>query len=59
MDFREIGRFVSEDRFSLEYLWNVRGDVVCSSCDFSLPYREHILEPVRGHQTSNNRKITK
>jgi transposase len=32
MDFGEIGRLVSEDRHSLEYLWNVRGDRVCSSC---------------------------
>ena len=35
MDFREIGRLVSEDKLSLEYLWNVRGDMVCSSCDFT------------------------
>ena len=35
MDFREIGKLVSVDRLSLEYLWNVRGDIVCSSCDFT------------------------
>jgi len=32
MDFREIGKLVSEDRFSLEYLWKKRGNTVCPSC---------------------------
>ena len=35
MDFREIGRLVSEDRRSLEYLLKVRGVSVCSSCNVS------------------------
>lgn len=33
MDFREIGRLVSEDQNSLEYLWNNLGKSVCPSCD--------------------------
>jgi transposase len=32
MDFREIGRLVSEDRISLEYLWKNRGEIICTSC---------------------------
>jgi transposase len=35
MDFREIGKLVSEDRFSLEYLWKKRGNIVCPHCDSS------------------------
>jgi transposase len=35
MDFREIGKLVSEDRFSLEYLWKKRGNTVCPSCSSS------------------------
>ena len=35
MDFREIGRLVSEDKHSLEYLWKIRGNTVCSSCNSS------------------------
>jgi len=35
MDFREIGKLVSEDRSSLEYLWNKRGNTVCPSCSSS------------------------
>jgi len=35
MDFRELERLVSEDRLSLEYIWNVRGEWVCSSCNDS------------------------
>jgi len=35
MDFREIGKLVSEDRFSLEYLWKKRGNTVCQSCSSS------------------------
>jgi hypothetical protein len=29
VDFRETGKLVSEDRFSLEYLWKKRGNTVC------------------------------
>lgn len=32
MDFREIGKFFSEDRFSLEYLWKKRENTICLSC---------------------------
>jgi transposase len=32
MDFREIGKLVSDDRSSLEYLWKKRGNIVCPSC---------------------------
>ena len=35
MDFREIGRLVSEDRLSLEYLWKKRGNKDCPSCSGS------------------------
>jgi transposase len=35
MDFREIGKLVSEDRLSLEYLWKKRGNTVCPSCSSS------------------------
>jgi len=35
MDFREIGKLVSKDRFSLEYLWKKRGNTVCPSCSSS------------------------
>ena len=35
MDFREIGKLVSEDRFSPEYLWKKRGNTVCPSCSSS------------------------
>jgi len=35
MDFREIGKLVSEDRLSLEYLWKKRGNNVCPSCSCS------------------------
>jgi transposase len=35
MDFRDLGRLVSEDRHSLEYLWKVRGDMACKSCNSS------------------------
>jgi len=35
MDFREIGKLVSEDRFSLEYLWKKRVNTVCPSCSSS------------------------
>jgi len=35
MDFREIGRLVSDDRMSLEYLWKSRGEVFCNSCNSS------------------------
>jgi hypothetical protein len=35
MDFREIGRLVSEDRIALEYLWNKRGATICPFCGFS------------------------
>jgi len=32
MDFREIGRLVSDDQIALEYLWNKRGATICPSC---------------------------
>ena len=32
MDFREIGRLISDDRISLEYLWKNHEDVLCTSC---------------------------
>jgi transposase len=32
MDFREIGKLVSEDRLSLDYLWKKRGNIVCPTC---------------------------
>lgn len=35
MDFREIGKLISEDRISLEYLWERRGNTDCPSCSFS------------------------
>jgi transposase-like protein len=35
MDFREIGKLVSEDRISLEYLWKKRGNEDCPSCSCS------------------------
>ncbi|MDI9633613.1 MAG: IS1595 family transposase [Methanolinea sp.] len=35
MDFREIGRIVSDDRSALEYLWKRRGTTICSSCGSS------------------------
>lgn len=35
MDFREIGKLVSEDRFSLEYPWKKRGNTVCPFCSSS------------------------
>ena len=35
MDFREIGKLVSEDRFSLEYLWKKLGNTDCPSCSSS------------------------
>jgi len=35
MDFREIGKPVSEDRFSLEYLWKKLGNTNCPSCSSS------------------------
>jgi len=35
MDFREIGKLISEDRLSLEYLWKRRGNTVCPTCSFS------------------------
>lgn len=38
MDFREIGKLVSEDRLSLEYLWKKRGNTVCQSCSSSKFY---------------------
>jgi len=33
MDFREIGRLISDDRRALEYLWTKRGNILCPSCD--------------------------
>ena len=33
MDFREIGKLVSEDRLSIEYLWKKRGNTVCPHCE--------------------------
>jgi transposase-like protein len=35
MDFREIGKLVSDDRISLEYLWKSKGAIVCPSCNSS------------------------
>jgi len=35
MDFREIGKLVSEDRLSLEYLWKKRGNSICPTCSCS------------------------
>jgi transposase len=35
MDFRDIGRLVSEDQHSLEYLWSKRGEPECPSCNTS------------------------
>jgi len=35
MDFREIGKLISEDRISLEYLWKRRGNTACPTCSFS------------------------
>ncbi len=32
MDFREIGRLVSDDGIALEYLWKKRGPTICPSC---------------------------
>ena len=34
IDFREIGKLVSEDRLSLDYLWKKRGNTICPRCDF-------------------------
>ena len=42
MDFREIGKLVSEDRFSPEYLWKKRGNILHpsrSSSEFSYHQR--------------------
>lgn len=33
MNFREIGRLVSEDRLSFGYLWTKRGNIICPRCD--------------------------
>jgi len=35
MDFREIGRLVSDDKISLEYLWKKRGNATCDTCKSS------------------------
>ena len=35
MDFREIGKLVSDDRISLEYLLKSKGAIVCPSCNSS------------------------
>lgn len=35
MNFQDIGRLVSEDQYSLEYLWNNLGTPVCPSCETS------------------------
>jgi transposase len=35
MDFREIGRLVSDDRIALEYLWKKRRSTLCPSCGSS------------------------
>jgi len=35
MDFREIGRLVSDDRIALEYLWKKREPTICPFCDSS------------------------
>jgi len=32
MDFRDIGRLISEDQYTLGYLWSKRGESKCSSC---------------------------
>lgn len=32
MEFREIGRIVSDDRISLEYLWKKQGPTIFPSC---------------------------
>jgi transposase len=33
MDFREIGKLVSDDKISLEHLWKSKGTTFCPSCD--------------------------
>ena len=35
MDFREIGKLVSNDKISLEYLWKKRGKATCATCNSS------------------------
>ncbi|HRU80322.1 MAG TPA: transposase [Methanolinea sp.] len=35
MDFREIGRLVSDDRIALEYFWKKRELTICPFCDSS------------------------
>lgn len=35
MDFREIGKLVSDDRISLEYLWRRREKTICDACNSS------------------------
>ena len=35
MDFKEIGKLVSENLLSLEYLWKKRGNTACPHCDSS------------------------
>ena len=35
MDFREIGKLVSDDGISLEYLWKKRGKAICETCKSS------------------------
>ncbi len=35
MDFREIGKLVSDDKISLEYLWNKREKATCDICKSS------------------------
>jgi hypothetical protein len=35
MDFREIGKLVSDDRISLEYLLRARGKTPCDTCNSS------------------------
>lgn len=35
MDFREIGKLVSDDRVSLEYLWRKREESICEQCSSS------------------------
>ena len=35
MDFREIGKLVSNDKISLEYLWKKRGEATCDTCNSS------------------------
>jgi hypothetical protein len=54
MDFREIGKLVSEDRFSLEYLWKKRGNTLCPSCSSS-DFYYHGFELVRDYTLSHPR----